>query len=326
MEKKKNDLKLNLIILGVAALMVLSCVAGFQLGRRKDTAPVLSTESTAPTDGQELSGQRLVLAVAVDYDAGSVDLAVAGREDTVQLRNLAAVDIDLPQGTMALSAALAGGHVTPEELIAWAKLDAAAGFCKETSFSENGFAHFVYRYANVELSVYDDVFEAPNGEHYHIRDLTVRDPGSQGSGVNLYIEGEDGLLYDLTKEDWGLSFELTEADANGLTLTCTQSGGQQIGQLAVHSYMVSKLHYEGADKLPVKWDAEDSSQWLMIQNDGTTVFRLVWENALPSGEYGLHLFVRDVYDPEDIHPLIRNFEDGQTFSVTFTVEPPRETD
>jgi len=318
MEKKKNDWKLNLLILGVAALMVLSCLAGYHLGSKKGQPQVLPTETTAPVHSEK-DQQRLTLTAKVDYDTGIVSVPVAGREEMVHISNLYDVQITLPEGSLSLAEALSGGQVTPEEMIAWAKLDARAGWCKETCHSENGFAYFIYRYSNVELSVHEDVLEAPDGQQHLIRSLTVRDPGGQNTGFTLRIVGEDGLLLDLTKEDWGLSFAVTQADENGLTLTCTQSGGQLLGQPAIHSYMVSEFLYGGTDKIPVSWYAEDSSQWMMIRKDDTTVLRLEWENAIPSGAYALHVFVRDVYDPEDMHPLIRNFEDGQNHSVQFTV-------
>lgn len=312
-KKKPNNL-LNLLILGVTALMVLSCMAGYQLGKKEhqSSAPA---ETTAP---KEENRQRLLLAVQVDYDTGLVSVPLAGRADKVSISNLSDVQITLTEGTMPLCAALENGAVTPEELVAWAKLDAIAGICKESFRSENGLAYWLYRYSNVELSVYEDILEAPDGEHYPIRNLTIRDPGGKTTGVVMQVE-QAGLLVDLGREDWGLSFEVTRADENGLTLTCIQSGGQLVGQAAIYSYMVSKFHYEGQDKIPVSWDGADSSQWMTIQNEGTTELRLEWENAIPSGEYALHVFVRDVYDPEDMHPLIRNFEDGQNHSVQFTI-------
>lgn len=318
MKHKKDDLKLNLLILGVTALMALSCLAGFHLGRKKDASPVLPTQTTAPPV-LEREQRRLVLTVQVDYDAGIDAVTLPGREDVVNICNLSLAQIDLPEGRIPLQAALESGMVSPEELIAWARLDAKAGLCKETYSSENGFAQFLYRYPNVEVAVCDDVFEAPDGQNYPIRDLTIRDPGGKTTGVILWRKGEDGLMQELSREEWGLSFTVTRADENGVTLSCVQDGGQLIGQPAVRSYDVSKLYYEGADKIPVSWDEADSSQWLPIQRNGTTELCLEWDTPLPGGEYVLHLFVRDVYGPEQMHPLMRNFEDMQIFSVQFTV-------
>ena len=126
----------------------------------------------------------------------------------------------------------------------------------------------------------------------------------------MFADPETGRF--LNEEDWGLTFELSNVTSHGVTVTCTQSGGQQIGQLKINNYHVV---------VPGDWtDIQDCEVELTM--DGTCQFTIDWSKCygeLPSGTYYLMLSVYDIYDESQLHPFMDNFQDWQLHDIEFTI-------
>ena len=61
---------------------------------------------------------------------------------------------------------------------------------------------------------------------------------------------------------------------------------------------------------------------VVLKEDDVTKFTLDWAEPygqLSSGEYRIMLYVHDVYDESQKHPLMRNFYDTQIYNLDFTV-------
>ena len=94
------------------------------------------------------------------------------------------------------------------------------------------------------LSTYDlrltyDVFNSPNGKSYPISQMLLFRTAENYIIIPScqFVDPETGPF--LNREDWGLTFELSNVTSHGATVTCTQSGGQQIGQLKINGYYIS---------------------------------------------------------------------------------------
>lgn len=135
---------------------------------------------------------------------------------------------------------------------------------------------------------------------------------------HLFVDEETGDIYD--REDWGLNFEITEVSPTGMTIRCTHSGGQQIGQLEIVDYSLSHdgkylLLNDGFEFSPL-------TDHVVLKADDVTEFTFDWSEPygqVSSGEYELVLWIKDIYDESQKHPLMRNFYDTQIYTVRFTV-------
>ena len=97
-------------------------------------------------------------------------------------------------------------------------------------------------------------------------------------------------------------------------------GGQQIGQLEATGYCLASnglflLLNDGFEFSPPMDN-------VVLKEDDVTEFTLDWAEPygqLSSGEYRIMLYVHDVYDESQKHPLMRNFYDTQIYNLDFTV-------
>ena len=100
----------------------------------------------------------------------------------------------------------------------------------------------------------------------------------------------------------------------GITLKCTQSGGQQVGQLQTRYYDLTSV-----DEQKSLTYGENAVE---IAENGDTLYTLDWSDAcgaLPSGTYQISIEFRDVYDESQIHPLIRKFHNSQYYGLDFEI-------
>ena len=305
-----KEIKLIILVVIMAVLILVSSLIGFQLGQR-NSLPTGADFTTSPANGANVSGQKLLLNAQVDHKFGQTSLPVLNRETSVLICNLSNVSIQLAEGEVLLEEALAAGAVMPEDIISWAKQDAAAGICKEIYASKNSLNCFIYRYSQLELCVYDDVYETPDGQQHLIRDLTIRESGSSTTGVSFSSPDENGKLQNIDREDWGLSFTVERAEDDSLRLIIKQSGGQQIGTLEIYDCLI----YNIGQDIPVY----ESGEILQINANAETALVLNCPAALPSGEYNMRLMIRDKFDPTQVHPLMRDYEDSQYHFIKFTL-------
>ena len=210
-----------------------------------------------------------------------------------------------------LEDALKNGDITEEEIFFRARQDAREGHCEETSETIHGVSFYTYHYPDYDLRLTYDVFKAPNGKSYPVSrmslyrfaDVPVVSPSC------VFADPETGRL--LNEEDWGLTFELSDVTSHGATVTCTQSGGQQIGQLKIDGCYITP---------EVGTDAPDCEAELTM--DGTCQFTIDWSESygeLPSGTYHLMLWVYDVYDESQLNPLVDKFQNMQLHDIEFTI-------
>ena len=265
------------------------------------------------------------LRLSVSFDKGadyveytSDELGGNFSEKLIYNFNIASVTIDIDGQSMPLNEALRDGFITEEEIFCNARLDAREGFCEETYESLNGLTNFTFAYPDYNLRLLYDIYESPSGEQRLISQMVVYEKDTGLAPCHLFVDDETGEIYDL--EDWGLSFEITEVSPTGMTIRCTHSGGQQIGQLEATGYCLASnglflLLNDGFEFSPPMDN-------VVLKEDDVTEFTLDWAEPygqLSSGEYRIMLYVHDVYDESQKHPLMRNFYDTQIYNLDFTV-------
>ena len=267
--------------------------------------------------------QHLRLSVSFDDDADYVEYTsdeLGGNfsEKLIYNFNITSVTIDIDGQSMPLNEALRDGFITEEEIFCDARLDAREGFCEETYESLNGLTNFTFAYPDYNIRLLYDIYESPSGEQRLISEMVVYEKDTGLAPCHLFVDDETGEIYDL--EDWGLSFEITEVSPTGMTIRCTHSGGQQIGQLEATGYYLSS----NGLFLPLNDGSESSPPMdnVVFKDDDVTEFTLDWAEPygqLSSGEYRIMLYVHDVYDESQKHPLMRNFYDTQIYNLDFTI-------
>lgn len=225
------------------------------------------------------------------------------------------VTIRLDGKELTLENAIRDGQITPEEMFAYARLDARNGQCKESYHSKNGLAYFLYQYPEYEIRFAYDVYETPDGQQHLISSMNLYAPDTAGNGSDIsYLPEGSNAAEAIDREDWGLSFVVDDVSANSCTVKCTQAGGQQLGRLETFAYMI---FVEDGDIL---LHVRDSKQELTM--DGETELVLDWENtktSLVPGKYVLRLYITDNYDPALVTPMIRKFHDRQSYFIPFTI-------
>lgn len=306
-----------------------------------DASPVTAeteiTEAGAPSPAFP-EDQRLRLTVGYAKESGCIrpDPDSPGElyygADSINYQNLTDIRIEIDGETMLLQEAMEQDLVTTDELEAWARVDAKRGYCNMAYGSTNGFAQYAYKYHDFVLQSRYDIYEAPNGMLYHDQILTLSNPANYISVTEKNISrphprpeavSENNPWGLLDVEDWGVKFEVLSASPTQLTLRCTQSGGQHVGQLKMENgYAVSQLDNRGA-YTDVSYEHESfrlPAIDVTIENEGVTEFTIVWPESwgeLPIGEYEFTFQLKDTY--EEMPPLMRNYEDFQTYTVAFTV-------
>ncbi len=274
---------------------------------------------------EETDQRHLRIYATVNADAGFTSIPLdQGNYKELSLLNLENVTIDLDGAALTLEDALREGRVTPEQLVTWARLDAGEGLCSEVAKSKNGLTEFTYRYPEFGYtlrSIYD-LFEAPNGRQYLIADVTIYAASTE---PRYSLPADEGRPIDF--EDWGLDFEISEVGSTGLRVTCTQSGGQQLGTLEVESYWLGRKAPDALGWENVE-ERQTDSAWTFSVNGPLTMggtSSLFFDFAEPfgallAGDYILTVEIVDHYDESQVHPLMRNYRDTQWYQIEFAIE------
>lgn len=111
---------------------------------------------------------------------------------------------------------------------------------------------------------------------------------------------------DNTKGDWGIVLSAENVTASGLTLRCTQSGGEPTGELSTGSYYVLEQKAD-ADWVPVELAPHEGDiAWTMeawiIPMNGDVTWDVDWTwlyGTLPEGSYRIGKNVMDWRAPGD---------------------------
>ena len=141
------------------------------------------------------------------------------------------VTIAIDETAIDFESALREGKISLAELSFLAQSDALSGLCTERWESKNGLARFCYSYPAFDLWIIHDIYRNPRWAAASGQNITLCEPGSDISFV----------YNELDQEDWGIEFSVEEASPSKITLSYTQSGGQQIGQLMTCGYEISRL-------------------------------------------------------------------------------------
>lgn len=232
--------------------------------------------------------------------------------------NVTDVTIEIDGVVLPLEDALQSGALTEEEIFAFARQDAKQGFCTEEYQSRHGLTHFTYRYLNYNLRLIYDVYETPDGQQHLICDMAIYPPNGMILGEYVdFLDEESNERLD--REDWGIMLEAAEVSSYGMSINCIQSAGQQIGQLHISNFVLANGNgfiecLNGSYEIP--------SYDIAIQMDGITQIPLDWTDiygSLSSGTYVLCLYVNDVFDPAQVHPLMQDYHDMQIYTIEFSI-------
>lgn len=274
----------------------------------------MTAEATVPEQAS------LRIAVTPEYGSGCTKIPLPqSKFKEVTLWDIADITIDIDGTTRKLADALQDGSVTVEQLIADARQDADQGYCREKAASKNGLTEFTYYYGDFRLHYVYDIYETPDGKQHLIADFSIIDSRSDVVSYR-YSYDENGNCIDF--EDWGLTFTISQA-GDVITVVCTQSGGQQFGNL-----QFSEAFLEKKNPATQQWESlEDNFTYDCIGTaltmGGTTELTFdVMEKGkpLPAGDYSLAMQFTDCYDPEEIPSLMRKYHDRQWYTVEFTIQ------
>ena len=329
--------KIALLLCAALVVVLLSGAVGFSLGKNaRSTEPEIAAvtepaaaETIAPAEATAQTEPERYLNISattanVDYsyiiNAEKVNAKKGNLDRTILCTGVKNVSIDVDGKSKTLEDALADGDVTVESLFSYALLDAQNGVCTKSCTSQNGLTNFLFRYPELTIRLVYDIYETPNGEQPLIRDVGIYSNDADTTTSGHYGDAETGPL---DKEDWGLTFEVINAAADGITLKCAHSGGQQIGDLVVKYFYLCD---EDGKYLTALSDS-DSAYYhelapIPIAQDADTEITVSWEDIygrLESGSYRFGLELVDLYDPDTVHPLMKNFYDAQVYFIDFTV-------
>lgn len=305
-------------------LFVLAAVLLFTGCARSQTVPQTTTE---PVQTEE-QARYLTLSVQQDKEASQYfrpEELGGNFQHGMQYRRVKDVTITMDGETIPLETALAKGEITEEDIFYYARKDARNGICKTEAKSLRGVSNFYFHYPEYSLKIIYDVHETPDGSQYVISQLHVYALRMFGEGflhmdpTTHFFDPETGAYLD--REDWGLTFEVQKVSPTSISVTCTQSGGQQIGNLSIAFYCLSNA--SGAGRLNLEGTyGDDSMEAISVNMEGMTTFSIDWTEcygSLPKGDYYLDLDIYDLFEPEQVPPLSADFHDWQGYSIPFTV-------
>lgn len=321
------------ILCMIIILAVIICFGGCTSPVSPAASDAPAEEATTPVaETDAVSEQRLYISAETDQDAFTVIPAVelnGNYDSSVRYHGVKDVRITLDGSSYPLEEAIADGLITVEEIMAYAQIDARNGFCTEDAGSYNGLSHFVYHYPNTcDLYFTHDIYETPDGE----KNITNYFSVHPYYGADFtYVEGskydENGDSYPIDQEDWGLQFKITDSSSTGFSLNVWQSKGQQIGDLHVTDFILFCTDEDAPEEVldlstfTYYFDSEDS----LISRDSTTTITVNFADAedfpdtLPSGNYKMRLEIEDIFDEDDVHPLMLDFYSRQYYYVYFQI-------
>ena len=203
--------------------------------------------------------------------------------------------------------------ISLEQIYAYSRIDARLGYCETFTKVRNGLTFLVFRYPEYELWFTYDYYFLPDGEHRLVNELYI--------SKNRY--NVDSSANRVVQEDWGVTFEVSEVNSSSITLRCTQSGGQQLGELITDFFYIESVREQDSiPRLNDFADIDSYQQKIVIPRDTVSEITLDWTDIygeLSPGDYLMSLKVRDVYDPADTHPLISKFETRQSYTIPFVI-------
>ena len=105
---------------------------------------------------------------------------------------------------------------------------------------------------------------------------------------------------------WGIVLEVDNVTANGLTIVCNHSGGENVAELYTGSYYViqklEKTDWVDVEYLPQEYELTWTSEAWIIQKEDTTQWDVNWEwlyGELSAGEYRIGKQIMNFRDTGD---------------------------
>lgn len=280
-----------------------------------------------PTEPENISfrdNERLfIFRVENDPDSGVTSYSAKDLNGNfnhgLEYRNVSNININVDDMMIPLADALRDNAISETDILCYALQDAQHGICELSCESYQGLNHFTFIYPECDIRIIYDVLETPNGDQHFISQLVFYDSDEclLSPSMNFYDEATGELL---VQEDWGLSLEITQVTSTGMTIACSQSGGMQIGQLNATSYFLTNEDstIQRLDNTSGAMPEINTS----LEMDGSTSLILEWSDIygeIPTGTYTIGIAIEDIYDRENVHPLMRNYRDWQNYYLTFTI-------
>ena len=241
----------------------------------------------------------------------------------IRCHQLKDLTITLNGTEYALAEAIRDQLITVEEICAYAKIDARAGFCTELATSDKGLSCFHYIYNNIQISITYDVYETPDGKQHIINNIEIYPPYGHASATYSLTNPDSPYPYKekLDREDWGLKFEVLEASPIDILLEATQGGGQQVGQLQIQSFELYSIDRQEFIQMNSTATA-DSFPKVDITMNGETEFSIDWSTLYPElapGNYYIVFWIKDTFISGVSHPLMVDYHTTQEYFIEFTV-------
>lgn len=270
-------------------------------------------------------GQKLHLYVKAEDDTSFVNISAEdigeGYTNGITYYGCSEVKIDLSGKNSDLISAIQESLITPEEIVAYAQIDARNGFCKMKYQSKLGYAHYAYCYDDFEIVSTYDIFEAPDGSLYPLNELFI---GISGFYENTtfgtpFVE-QNGQLISLAREDWGITFEVIGATPSGITIRYNLGNGQYLGDLCIIEFELLSVQNSDKRELYVRQDNGKVKTPISINlTQGTGEFTIDWSSGygkISEGQHSIRLYIRDIY--KEIPDLMKNYLDEQSYEILFS--------
>ena len=273
------------------------------------------------TPGAKQPGRNLLISVTDDWKGGFTTHTLEhGKYRQIKWLNLDNVTIEIDGVPMKLEEAIQKGYTSVDQMIADARKDADLGICNEVAKSKNGLTEFFYFYPEYNLHYVYDIYETPDGKKHLIADFLIYGTGSEPSFAYTWDENGEPIDY----EDWGLCFDISETSSGGTSISCSQAGGQQLGELSIRTSWLAIRNPETGtpevvDPLGAGDDPVPAAKLVM---EGTTELSVDFAELygdLPAGDYVLALEIIDSYDKEKVPSLMRKYHDSQWYYLEFTI-------
>lgn len=313
------------IVLVMLVLLLGVCAAFTVKGR--DSAPP-AEQASVPTEVTATAPEKLTvslrgnqtLRMAAEAEDGAEHTAIFPAGSASDCRtalhyvDVCDVRIEVDGTVYYLEDAMREERVSLEQIYAYSRIDARFGYCETFTKVRYGLTFLVFRYPEYELRFTYDYYSLPDGEHRLVNELYIsKNRYDVNSGDNRVVQ-----------EDWGVTFEVREVNASSITLRCTQSGGQQLGELIVDLFFIDPAREEASiPRSDGNTDIDSYQPKTIISRDTVSEITLDWTDIygeLPPGDYWMSLRVRDAYDPADTHPIMSKFESRQSYAIPFTLQ------
>ena len=143
---------------------------------------------------------------------------------------------------------------------------------------------------NISSEPYPELVVGDNIRVVYAGKVLEKDPPGFQQIISVFKLDENGVV-DEGFPNWGLTLSVKDVTESGLTLVCTQSGGELTGELQTGSdYKLIVLKEAWEDVPTIIEDYGWTAEAYMIAKDDVTEFEIKWEwlyGKLPAGTYRL---------------------------------------